>query len=63
MLKKGFLAGPSVYSTNAYSEDILMKYRDATSSVFEMINYHNSKGNLKDKLEGPVVEKGFKRLN
>ena len=63
MLKKGFLAGSSVYSTNAYSNCIIKKYENSMNSVFEMISHYNTKGILKEKLEGPVIEKGFKRLN
>jgi len=63
MLKKGFLAGSSVYATNAYSNRIIRKYKESMMYVFDKINYYNSKGNLIDKLEGPVIEKGFKRLN
>lgn len=63
MLKKGFLAGSSVYATNAYSDRIIRKYEKESLRIFDKINYYNSKGNLLSKLEGPVIEKGFKRLN
>lgn len=63
MLKKGFLAGSSVYATNAYSDRIIRKYKESMMYVFDKINYYNSRGNLLSKLEGPVIEKGFKRLN
>mgnify|MGYP001482062874 CR=1 FL=1 len=63
MLKKGFLAGSSVYATNAYSNRIIRKYKESMMGIFDKINYYNSKGNLIEKLEGPVIEKGFKRLN
>ena len=63
MLKKGFLAGSSVYATNAYSDRIIRKYEKESFRIFNKINYYNSKGNLLSKLEGPVIEKGFKRLN
>ena len=63
MLKKGFLAGSSVYATNAYTDRIISKYEKATAITFEKISYYNSKGDLFNELEGPVIEKGFKRLN
>ncbi len=63
MLKQGFLVGASIYSTNAYNDSILNKFARGTQEVFEQLANHLKKGDLLSKLEGPVIETGFKRLN
>lgn len=62
MLEKGFLLGAAVYTTTAYTEDILKKFEDATNESFEVIAKAVKNGNVKDLLKGPVKHTGFARL-
>lgn len=63
MLKKGYLLGASIYPTNAYNESIIEKFGVDTAEVFLLLSEYLEKGILIEKLEGPVIETGFKRLN
>ena len=63
MLKRGYLLGASVYPTNAYSESIIDGFGKQTAEVFLLLAEYLKNGTLLDKLEGPVIETGFKRLN
>lgn len=63
MLKRGYLLGASVYPTNAYNESIIEDFGKHTSEVFLLLSEYLKEGNLLEKLEGPVIETGFKRLN
>lgn len=63
MLKKGFLAGASVYTTYAYSPEIIAKYDEATMRVFKkMAAILRSGQSIIRHLEGPIKHEGFKRL-
>ena len=62
MLEKGFLLGAAVYTTTAYTEDILKQFEDATNESFEVIAKAVKNGNVKDLLKGPVKHTGFARL-
>lgn len=62
MLEKGFLLGAAVYTTTAYTEDILKKFEHATNESFEVISKAVKKGNVNDLLKGPVKHTGFARL-
>jgi glutamate-1-semialdehyde 2,1-aminomutase len=59
MLKRGFLAGMSVYVSLSHTEEHVEKYLNAVDEVFELIANTN---NPKSLLEGPVAYSGFKRL-
>ncbi len=63
MLKRGYLVGASIYPTNAYSESIIEEFGKHTLEVFKQLAEYLKSGKLIDKLEGPVIETGFKRLN
>jgi glutamate-1-semialdehyde 2,1-aminomutase len=63
MLKLGYLLGSSIYSTIAYDDKIIDSFGNSTNNVFCKINHHMEMGALRDKLEGPIIESGFKRLN
>jgi len=63
MLKRGYLLGASIYPTNAYSESIINEFGKNTSEVFLLLAKYLKDGTLIQKLEGPVIETGFKRLN
>jgi len=62
MLKKGFLVGSAIYSTYAYSNEIIQKFLEASEEVFCMIAQYVAAGTLEQKLIGEVVHAGFKRL-
>jgi len=63
MLKKGYLVGASIYATSAYSEEIIKKFAEATEDVFFGLSKYLKNNTLIDRLEGSVIEQGFKRLN
>ena len=62
MLEKGFLLGAAVYTTTAYTEEILDKFETATNESFEVIAKAVEAGNVKSLLKGPVKHTGFARL-
>jgi glutamate-1-semialdehyde 2,1-aminomutase len=63
MLKRGFLLGASIYSTNAYNKEIIANFGSHTTEVFTSLSRYLNLGIISEKLEGPVIETGFKRLN
>lgn len=64
MLEKGFLAGTTFYSSIAHNENHLKQYQFALDQVFKMISkFENEKEDVKLHIKGPLVHKGFKRLN
>lgn len=62
MLEKGFLLGAAVYTTTAYTEDVLNKFEIATNESFEVIADAIKDGNVNNLLKGPVKHIGFARL-
>ncbi len=62
MLKKKFLASDRCYSNYKHDEKSLKLYSDACNEVFNKISYLNKTNKLKENLEGPVKQMGFKRL-
>lgn len=62
MLEKGFLLGAAVYTTTAYTEEVLKKFGIATNESFGIIAKAVKEGNVKDLLKGPVKHTGFARL-
>jgi glutamate-1-semialdehyde aminotransferase len=63
MLKRRFLASLSVYVSYAHKEEQVDKYLNAIDDVFKIIKKAIDQNNVASLLEGPVVHKGFKRLN
>lgn len=64
MLKKGFLAGTSFYSSIAHEETYLENYFTELDLIFKKIQKFETKQlNVFDFLEGSVAHSGFKRLN
>lgn len=63
MLKKGFLATNSYYSSYAHKQEHLDKYLNAVDDVFAFIARATKEGNLNKYLNGPVCHSGFKRLS
>lgn len=62
MLEKGFLLGGAVYTTTAYTDDVLDKFQHATEESFKVIADSINKGNVESLLNGPVKHTGFARL-
>lgn len=62
MLKHGYLAGNKVYLTLAHTEQNLSDYDRVIGEVFMVMADALAKGDLVDRLEGPVAMTGFKRL-
>lgn len=64
MLKKGFLAGNSMYPSIAHTPEVMDAYFEALDPVFERIKeFEDGKKNVREYLEGPICQSGFKRLN
>jgi len=63
MLKKGYLAGNSIYVCTEHSEQIVNGYFDAIDPIFGLISQCENGRDIKKLLEGPICHSGFKRLN
>lgn len=62
MLEKGFLLGAAVYTTTAYTQEILDMFDVATNESFGVIATAIKSDNVKNLLKGPVKHTGFARL-
>lgn len=62
MLKKGFLAGCSIYPTMAHTDDIMSHYFDAIDKVFQIMAESLHAESIDSLLEGKVAHSGFTRL-
>lgn len=62
MLAKGYLLGASVYTTFAYTDDVIDEFLRCSSSVFESIKEAEGSGDAKRYLKGDTAYAGFKRL-
>ena len=63
MLKKGFLAGNSMYPCIAHTPEIIDHYFEELDKVFADIRDFEDGRDVMKALEGPVCQSGFKRLN
>ncbi|MDC7290709.1 aminotransferase class III-fold pyridoxal phosphate-dependent enzyme [Blautia schinkii] len=64
MLKRGYLASNSFYTSSAHSVEIIEKYLDDIGEVFKMIARLNcEKISVESQLKGGVCQSGFGRLN
>lgn len=63
MLKKGFLAGTSMYACIAHTPEIIDAYFNALDPIFKEIREFEDGKDVMKALEGPVCQSGFKRLN
>jgi glutamate-1-semialdehyde 2,1-aminomutase len=63
MLKKGFLAGNSIYVCTEHSEEIINGYFDAIDPIFGLISQCENGRDINKLLEGKICHSGFKRLN
>ena len=62
MLKKGYLATPSVYVSFSHTKEHVEKYLKDVDSVFKLINKAIENNNVEKQLNGPIAHTGFKRL-
>jgi len=62
MLKKGYLVGSSVYTTWAYSNEIIDKFIGDSKGVFKELSELIEARNIEEKLENEKKHTGFKRL-
>ena len=62
MLRRGFLAKPTVYVTLAHTEENLEAYDPAVGEVFALMADAIRRDDVKARLGGPVAMSGFKRL-
>lgn len=63
MLKRGYLAGNSVYVCTEHTPEVLKGYEEALNEVFSMIGHCESGYDVEQLLEGPVCHAEFRRLN
>jgi glutamate-1-semialdehyde 2,1-aminomutase len=63
MLKKGYLAGNSVYVCTEHTPEVLAGYAEALDGVFGLIRECEQGRDVTSLLDGPVCHAGFRRLN
>ena len=63
MLKKGYLAGTSCYTSLSHNIPIIDQYIEMLDDVFCRISQCEDGLSIESLLEGPVCHSGFKRLN
>ena len=63
MLKKGYLAGTSVYVCTEHTPSVIDGFFDALDPVFGLIRECEQDRDVMALLKGPVCHAGFKRLN
>ena len=62
MLKRGYLAGASVYVSYAHTEEIVRKDLKTLDDVYGILRQAIDTNTVESRLEGPVAHSGFKRL-
>lgn len=62
MLEKGYLVGDSVYTTFAYTEEIIKKFAEDSSFAFFELKKAIDTGRILSSLKGDVKNPGFARL-
>ena len=63
MLKRGYLAAPSIYVSFSHNEKIVEEYLKNVDEVFHILSDSIRNEDVIKKLETRVKEEGFKRLN
>lgn len=63
MLKKGYLAGTTVYVCTEHTPAVVGRYFEAIDPIFGTIRECEDGRSIDSLLEGPVCHAGFKRLN
>lgn len=62
MLERGFLLGAAVYTTYAYTDDVISGFVEKSDHVFEKIRNAIDSKNIYHFLKGDIIHAGFKRL-
>ncbi|MFX1443656.1 MAG: aminotransferase class III-fold pyridoxal phosphate-dependent enzyme [Promethearchaeota archaeon] len=62
MLKRGYLAGPTVCVSYSHTKEIVNEYLQAVDDVFKIISQGITNNKISELLEGPVCHSGFQRL-
>ncbi len=62
MLRRGFLAGLTVYVSYSHRRSHIKKYAHAVDEVFAILHHALARGSVNSLLEGPVAHRGFTRL-
>jgi len=62
MLKKGYLLGASVYTTYAYTAEIIRNFIADSDDVFSSLKQELENGDILKKIKGGIIHPGFKRL-
>ena len=63
MLKKGYLAGTSVYSCTEHTQSVVNNYFEALDPIFGLVKKCEDGLDVMTLLRGPICHAGFKRLN
>ncbi len=63
MLKKGILATNAVYTCTEHAPSELHRYFESLDSVFSLIRECEDGRDVRELLEGPICDGGFRRLN
>ena len=63
MLKKGYLAGNSVYVCLEHTPALVEGFFNALDEVFALVKQSEENGSIKKLLDGPICHSGFKRVN
>ena len=63
MLKKGYLAGTSVYASIEHTDAVISEYFFHLEPIFKLVQDCEMGRSIDDLLLGPVCHDGFKRLN
>ena len=63
LLDRGYLAGTSVYTSYAHTEQLVERYLDAVDEAFAVVADALADGTVNDRIRGPVAHSKFERLN
>jgi glutamate-1-semialdehyde 2,1-aminomutase len=63
MLKRGYLAGTSCYTSLAHTHEVIEAYLEVLDGIFSLIADCEAGRSVDELLEGPVCHSGFRRLN
>ncbi len=63
MLKKGFLAGNTIFTCISHNDKIIKKYFNSLDEVFKIISKCEKDNQIDTLLETTICQTGFKRLN
>jgi glutamate-1-semialdehyde 2,1-aminomutase len=63
MLKRGYLAATSCYTSLAHTPEVIEPYLEALDAVFALIASCEQGQPVQELLQGPVCHGGFRRLN